>query len=262
MTPTVRLSRFTRHALTFFLHFAHGGFVMAGVMVIGLLGYQLTQFGTDGLNPRAMFGYHPQGGSADVTASVAPAVQKPTNLVEAVFSAPTGADGQEAKLPSSMRRVVAAIAKRHHVSPVVAESLVRAARYEGQINNVDPLLILAVITVESGFNPFLESGQGAQGLMQIIPRFHPDKVVAEKGSATLFDPAENIRVGAMILRTFLNRADDLETALQMYGGASSDPDMRYSGKVLQELSRLRQISGIPAVGTHTTARAKGGQDES
>lgn len=248
MNSVARLSRFTQHLLTFFVHFAHGGFVMAGVMVIGLIGYQLTLFGTDGLNPHAMFGYR----SEVVTPVSAMVSTASSDIIQAVYQ---DADTNAAtSLPAGMNKVAAAIAKRHHVSSVVVESLVKAAQHEGEANKIDPLLILAVITVESGFNPFLESGQGAQGLMQIIPKCHTDKISAEKGAAALFDPAENIRVGTLILRAFLNRSGSMETALQLYGGAANDPEMRYSTKVLQELERFQQIAGQSSPGTHTAAR--------
>lgn len=249
MTPAVRFSRFVQHLLTFVVHFAHGGFVMAGVMTIGLVGYQLTQFGADGLNPHAMFGYRP----AQVVAEPQTATAA-NNVVEAAFSPAAALPAASVSLSANFGRVAAAIAKRHHVAPVVVDSLVKAAQQEGRANGIDPLLILAVITVESGFNPFLESGQGAQGLMQIIPKCHTDKISPEKGAAALFDPSENIRVGTLILKAFMDHADTTEAALQLYGGAANDPEMHYSARVLQELDRLRQVAGLPAPTTRTAAR--------
>ena len=99
-----------------------------------------------------------------------------------------------------------------------------------------------VVTVESGFNPFAESVFGAQGLMQIIPKYHQEKISADKGVAALFDPAENIRVGSMIIKEYLRSTGSLEAALQYYGGASSDPAMSYSTRVLSEKERLKQIA--------------------
>lgn len=249
MTHIVRVSRFTQHLLTFVLYFAHGSFVMLGVMVIGLVGYQLTQFGSEGLNPRAMFGYRPV-----VLESGAAAIE----LVDAVYAE---SSAEQAGLPEGLGRVSAAIAKRHRVSSVVVESLVKAAQREAQENGIDPLLVLAVITVESGFNPFSESVLGAQGLMQIIPKYHGDKIAADKGVAALFDPAENIRVGTLILKAYQRSTGSVEAALQLYGGASSDSDMAYSAKVLQELDRLRQVAGLP-VAARTAVRAKAGSGES
>lgn len=241
MVHFARFSRFTQHFLTFILHFAHGGFVMAGVIAIGLMGYQLTQFGAEGLNPRSMFGHHSEVAAGE-TAGV--------ELVDAVYA---DSVTEPASLSAGFNRVAAAIAKRHRVSPVVVESLVKAAQREGGANGVDPLLILAVVSVESGFNPFAESVFGAQGLMQIIPKFHPEKIALDKGSTALFDPAENIHVGTLILKSYLRSTGNTEAALQLYGGASGDPDMAYSSKVLVEQERLRQIAGLPPVATARTA---------
>lgn len=243
MTHIVRVSRFTQHLLTFVLNFAHGSFVMVGVMVIGLVAYQVTQFGPQGLNPRAMFGYR------------AVAVENGSAAVELVDTVYAESSVEQSGLPDGLSRVSAAIAKRHHVSSVVVESLVKAAQREAQENGVDPLLILAVITVESGFNPFSESVLGAQGLMQIIPKYHTDKIAADKGVAALFDPSENIRVGTLILKAYQRSTGSVEAALQLYGGASGDSDMVYSARVLQELDRLRQVAGMP-VAARTAVRVK------
>ncbi|MDO6384728.1 MULTISPECIES: transglycosylase SLT domain-containing protein [unclassified Uliginosibacterium] len=240
MTPLVRLTRFAQHLLTFFLHFAHGGFVMAGVIVMAGMTYQLGRFGVDGLNPREMFGY---GQQMVETTEVA--------MVDAVYEEAVAEHSRG--MSAGHARVAAAIAKRHRVSPLVVETLVKAAQREGQANGVDPLLILAVITVESGFNPFAESNFGAQGLMQIIPRFHVEKITAEKGSVALFDPVENIRVGTLILREYIRSTGSVDAALQLYGGASADPEMAYSSRVMQEFERLRGFVAAPA--TRTAARS-------
>jgi hypothetical protein len=106
---------------------------------------------------------------------------------------------------------------------------------------VDPLLILAVISVESRFNPLAESGMGAKGLMQIIPRFHRDKFGPLGGDKVAFDPHANIAVGARILKEYIRRTGDVADALQMYVGASTDDDNGYSTKVMAERDRLSQV---------------------
>lgn len=263
MTSAVRLSRFGRHVLTFLVNFAHGGFVMAGIMAIGLAVYQYAQFGTSGLNPRTMFGYAPV--AVPVPATPAPVVaakevpaQQQTaegnaEIIRTAFSVPVPSQTQGVALSPDFERVASAISKRFHVAPVVVSALIKAAQREGQANRIDPLMILAVITVESGFNPFLESGQGAQGLMQIIPKYHADKIGPNKGPAAMFDPAQNIRVGTMILRAFMNHAGSTEEALQLYGGAASDTSMHYSARVLKEFNNLREAAGLPAPVTHTAS---------
>ena len=104
-----------------------------------------------------------------------------------------------------------------------------------------PALILAVAAVESKFNPVAESAFGAKGLMQIIPRFHPEKLAEHGGPDALLDPEVNIDVGAQILREYLRRFGETEAALQMYAGASDEPGTAYAAKVLAERARLEQL---------------------
>ena len=109
----------------------------------------------------------------------------------------------------------------------------------GKERRIDPLLILAIIGIESGFNPFAESALGARGLMQVIPRFHMDKVPAGLGSRHLFDPAVNIRVGVGVLEEAIRRRGGLVPGLQQYAG-SSDTEGGYANKVLAEKARMEK----------------------
>ena len=108
-------------------------------------------------------------------------------------------------------------------------------------SKVDPLLILAVMAVESRYNPVAESSMGAKGLMQVIPKFHADKLVEHGGEGALLDPQVNIQIGAQILREYLRRFGETETALQMYAGAFDEPNSSYAFKVLAERARLEQM---------------------
>jgi len=82
---------------------------------------------------------------------------------------------------------------------------------------------------------------GAKGLMQVIPKFHVDKLLAHGGETALLDPHVNIQVGAQILREYLRRFGETETALQMYAGAFDEPNSAYAFKVLAERARLAQM---------------------
>lgn len=139
------------------------------------------------------------------------------------------------------RAVAEFIARRYRVAEQPVTDFVLAAYRAGQQFALDPLLILAVMAVESRYNPVAQSEFGARGLMQIIPRFHADKLKAYGGEAALLDPEVNIRVGALILRDYLRRFGETETALQMYAGAFDEPTSLYATRVLSERSRLQQI---------------------
>jgi hypothetical protein len=78
--------------------------------------------------------------------------------------------------------------------------------------------------------------------MQVMPRFHKDKLPDDAGALPFFDPVTNVQVGARILRESINRNGGLVPGLQQFGGAMNDPDRRYSGKVLAERQRLEQAA--------------------
>lgn len=80
-----------------------------------------------------------------------------------------------------------------------------------------PQLVLAVIDVESSFNPFAVSSAGAVGMMQVMP-FWP----RELGLTTrdLLDVEMNIRMGSSILAYYLERErGDYRRALARYNGS-------------------------------------------
>jgi soluble lytic murein transglycosylase-like protein len=113
----------------------------------------------------------------------------------------------------------------------------RAAKEVG----LDPLLVLAVISIESRFNPIAESGMGARGLMQIIPRFHRAKLEEEGGEDAVLDPESNILVGTRILQEYVYRTGTLEAGLQLYNGATRDYTAGYAQKVMAERTRLERV---------------------
>jgi soluble lytic murein transglycosylase-like protein len=139
------------------------------------------------------------------------------------------------------RAVTEFIAKRYRVAQDAAAGFVATAYQAGSNWKVDPLLILAVVAVESRYNPIAESNMGAKGLMQVIAKFHPEKLVEHGGEGALLDPSVNIQVGAQILREYLRRVGETETALQMYAGAIDEPTSGYALKVLAERARLEQL---------------------
>lgn len=133
------------------------------------------------------------------------------------------------------------LAKRYRVSQEVTLEFVKIAHAEATLYRLDPLLVMAMIAIESRYNPIAESVAGAKGLMQIIPKFHADKLAEFGGEKAVFDPESNIRVGTRILREYLTRTGNLGIALQMYAGALDDNNDTYTNKVLSEKQRLQQV---------------------
>jgi soluble lytic murein transglycosylase-like protein len=130
------------------------------------------------------------------------------------------------------------LSRRFLVATAATERMVAAAFRAAREVGLDPLLLLAVVSVESRFNPVAESVMGAKGLMQIIPRFHPAKLAAFGGEAAVWDPEANIVVGARILQEYVYRTGTLEAGLQFYNGAFGDSSAQYAQKVLAERARL------------------------
>ncbi|MDR2508183.1 MAG: transglycosylase SLT domain-containing protein [Candidatus Accumulibacter sp.] len=143
-------------------------------------------------------------------------------------------------LSPQMKTALTYVARRYRVSGQALLPLFELAQTVSGESNIDPLLVIAVIGIESRFNPFAESPMGAQGLMQIIPRFHMDKLPADAGENPFLDPEINVRVGVRILEESIKRRGGLVPGLQYYAG-SSDTSASYANRVLAEKQRLEQI---------------------
>lgn len=94
--------------------------------------------------------------------------------------------------------------------------LLKNVHYEAARTRLEPELVLAVIQVESNFDPFAISRVGAIGLMQIMPFWL--KEIGKPGD-NLFHPTTNLRYGTTILRHYLDREKGNRTrALMRYNG--------------------------------------------
>ncbi len=153
--------------------------------------------------------------------------------------APTPVRLDRSPLPQSVETLAGVVARRYRIALASAREVVATAVQEGRRNGVDPVLILAVIAVESRFNPIAESEQGAVGLMQIVPRYHADKL-AEVGSTSGLAPHANIAVGARILREAILRGGGEAAGLQLYNGSPDDESRAYAGRVQAERRRLEE----------------------
>lgn len=149
--------------------------------------------------------------------------------------------------PAELTRQQAAVAKwiarRYKVAPEPISALVQEAWSIGRRAGLDPTLILAIMAVESSFNPFAQSPVGAQGLMQVMTRVHDDKYEAFGGTHAAFDPISNLRVGVQVLKECIQRAGSLQEGLRYYVGAALiDGDGGYAGRVLSEQGYMRSVA--------------------
>lgn len=156
-------------------------------------------------------------------------------------------------LSARMRGAMDYVSRRYHVSAEALEPIFVTAQSAGRQLHLDPLLIIAVIGIESRFNPFSESVVGAKGLMQVMPRYHQDKLPEDADQAAFLNPVINVQVGAKVLQESIRRNGGLESGLQQFGGAVTDPERRYASKVLAEKQRLEQAVQHLRAGRNTQA---------
>jgi soluble lytic murein transglycosylase-like protein len=148
-----------------------------------------------------------------------------------------------ASLSKQQASVAIWLARRYRVALEPVSRLVQEAWDSGQRAGLDPTLILAVMAIESSFNPFAQSSVGAQGLMQVMTRVHDEKYEPYGGVRAAFDPVTNLRVGVQVLKECIGRAGSLEAGLKYYVGAANlADDGGYVGKVLAERSNLRRVA--------------------
>ncbi|QNK67982.1 lytic transglycosylase domain-containing protein [Variovorax sp. PAMC26660] len=166
---------------------------------------------------------------------------------EATDLEPTAIERTTAASPSELPKQQAAVAywlsKKYRVAAEPLSVLVAEAYGIGKRTKIDPTLILAIMAVESSFNPFAQSQVGAQGLMQVMTRVHGDKYESAGGTLTAFDPVTNMRVGVKVLQECIARAGSLEGGLRYYVGAANlEDDGGYASKVMAEHERLLQVA--------------------
>ena len=123
----------------------------------------------------------------------------------------------------------------HYFPLKYEEEVLESARRAG----IDPALLMAVIRVESSFNPYAISPAGAVGLTQVMPR--TAKWISDKLgiSGRLADPSDNIRIGSSYLKYLIDKYKSLEKALKAYNigpkayesGSKKEAAERYLKKV-------------------------------
>jgi len=154
-------------------------------------------------------------------------------------------------LPKQQAAVAFWLSKKYNVAPEPIGALVSEAYEIGGRTKLDPTLILAIMAIESGFNPFAQSSVGAQGLMQVMTKIHSEKYENFGGKMAAFDPVSNLRVGVKVLQECISRAGSVERGLKFYVGAGNlETDGGYAGKVLAEHARLRAVAdglSVPTV---------------
>lgn len=145
-------------------------------------------------------------------------------------------------LPKSQAQVADWLSRKYSVAQEPLSALVSEAYAVGKKVSIDPTLILAVMAIESRFNPFAASSVGAHGLMQVMTRVHTEKYEGFGGTMAAFDPVTNLKVGVQVLQDTIRRAGSVEGGLRLYVGAVNNDGSDYVDKVLSEHDRLKRVA--------------------
>ena len=143
-------------------------------------------------------------------------------------------------LSPRMQKALDYVKARYKVSKEALHPLFVAVQRIGKEHGIDPLLIVAIISIESGFKADAKSAGGGHGLMQVIPRYHLNKIPDGRGVKGLMDPVVNVKVGTLILDDAIRRSGSPVAGLQLYNG--SDKKKRFANRVLAEKARLEQVA--------------------
>lgn len=135
------------------------------------------------------------------------------------------------------------LSRRYKVSPEPLGALVSEAWALGDRIKVSPTLLLAVIAIESRFNPFASGSQGGMGLMQIEPDAQLQALRPFGGPLAAFDPLTNLRIGAKHLQSLIEQSASVEAALQLYAMATGQRNgLEYVNRVLVEQKQLEAMT--------------------
>ena len=247
-----------RESASVFLRDVGHGLLEVGHNGLALLGFTVLlagvfALGHDDLRHRAEVAaldwlQSRQEARIDADADLTVALAEPTAVERATAADPGGLDRQQAA-------VAQWISRRYRVAIEPVSRLVQEAWHLGERAGLDPTLILAVVAIESRFNPFAQSPVGAQGLMQVMTRVHTEKYEPFGGAHAAFDPVANLRVGVQVLKEYVARSGSIESGLRWYVGAANlDSDGGYVGKVLGEQSKLAQVAQGKSLSPFTPLR--------
>lgn len=141
-----------------------------------------------------------------------------------------------------------------------AKLLADLIRKECKRYNLNPFLVLAIIKVESSFDPMAVSSKGAVGLMQMMPEtamyLAPKKGIIIDDQSIIADPLINVELGIYYFYKLLIRYNKLESALFAYNygparfetiTSRKDSDIKvpkYVTKVIQFKNYLERKSQI------------------
>jgi soluble lytic murein transglycosylase-like protein len=134
------------------------------------------------------------------------------------------------------------------IDQALAQKIAHHVHHYSELHGRDPNLVLAIISVESDFNPRAQSSVGAVGLMQVMPQWRKVLGITDD----LADPETSVRYGLQVLGFYMEMYKDLETALTAYNRGPGpvdnalmhgrDPKNQYPSRVLAAYERLKRLT--------------------
>lgn len=245
-----------RDAVNGFMKTAHHTVMILGIIAIAALGAMFV-------NPDLaddLLTLSPFAQAEENDEATSPVAQADLPVLSSTQNAAANKADKLAVNTRQQQWVTTWLSKRYRVASDATNMLVSAAYSTAREIKLDPLLILSVMAIESGFNPFAESPVGAQGLMQVMSKVHHDKFEDLGGVKAALNPIANIKVGSLILKDYVKRGGSVEAGLKMYVGAGAmASDSGYGARVLAEYRRLKDVSmgkHVPTFSTSTVPKQR------
>lgn len=141
------------------------------------------------------------------------------------------------------------IVAKENINPTNISLEAQVSCYEyGEMYDICPELLMAMIESESSGNPNAENGD-CKGLMQISERWHTVRM-AEIGADDIWSETDNIHIGANYLHELFNRYEDVALVLMVYNGESDAVEKAengyisdYARKILDRSAELERWKG-------------------
>lgn len=135
------------------------------------------------------------------------------------------------------------LSRRYKIAAEPLAALITEADALGTNTQLPPNLILAIMAVESSFNPYTMGTKGAMGLMQIVPDQLKSSLNQFGGKLATYDPLTNMRLGTRQLQALVQDTGSLEAGIQRYGEQSGQPDIKaYLQRVVTEYLLLEKAA--------------------
>jgi soluble lytic murein transglycosylase-like protein len=168
----------------------------------------------------------------------------------------TGASGVLPVRDAQVEAVRARLAPlARHVGGGERDALARLLVEESRRHDLPAALVLALIEVESRFDPYAVSHKGALGLMQVLPSTGAPVArrlgISWRGPQTLFDPHANVRIGIAYLRELVDRYTNVRAALAAYNWGPGEIDSRLRQGGVLPASYAERVLGLYSVARRT-----------